>query len=185
VRRFYAFFSSSRFVGPTLLAALIGVATSICAILFIRWIEICHEFYFGRVLEVFVSLGGVLGQYSVMLIPACGAILVGFIVVYMVPEAKGHGVPEVMKAIVLQGGRIRPIVVVAKAVASAIAIGSGASVGREGPIVQVGSALGSGIGQLFKLSESRIKNLVACGDPSSSIGALARGGNGSVGSDLE
>lgn len=68
-----------------------------------------------------------------------------------------------MKATALKGGKIRPIVVLGKALASAIAIGSGASAGREGPIVQIGSALGSVTGQLFHMSEARVKNLVACG----------------------
>jgi chloride channel protein, CIC family len=78
-------------------------------------------------------------------------------------EAKGHGVPEVMEAVALRGGRIRPIVVVIKSLASSICIGSGGSVGREGPIVQIGSALGSTLGQLLHMSDERIRNLVACG----------------------
>jgi CIC family chloride channel protein len=72
-------------------------------------------------------------------------------------------VPEVMQAIALRGGRIRPRVVVAKVIASALCIGSGGSAGREGPIVQVGAALGSTIGQFLRLSEGRVRNLVACG----------------------
>ena len=66
-----------------------------------------------------------------------------FIVKTFAPEARGHGVPEVMDAICYQRGVIRPIVAVAKSLASAVAIGSGAAVGREGPIIQIGSALGS------------------------------------------
>lgn len=68
-----------------------------------------------------------------------------------------------MEAVALRGGRIRPVVVVVKALASSLCIGSGGSVGREGPIVQIGSALGSTLGQLLKLSDERIRNLVACG----------------------
>ena len=71
--------------------------------------------------------------------------------------------PEVMQAIALRGGRIRPRVVVAKILASALCIGSGGSAGREGPIVQVGAALGSSLGQWLHLSDNRIRNLVACG----------------------
>jgi CIC family chloride channel protein len=78
-------------------------------------------------------------------------------------EAKGHGVPEVMRALILRSGRIRPRVAIAKIFASALCIGSGGSAGREGPIVQVGSALGSSVGQWLNLSDERIKNLVACG----------------------
>ena len=68
-----------------------------------------------------------------------------------------------MEAVALRGGRIRPIVAVVKSLASAICIGSGGSVGREGPIVQIGSALGSSVGQALNLSDDRIRNLVACG----------------------
>ena len=78
-------------------------------------------------------------------------------------EAKGHGVPEVMEAVAIRGGRIRPVVGLVKALASAICIGTGGSVGREGPIVQIGSAWGSTIGQWLHLSDERVRNLVACG----------------------
>ena len=79
------------------------------------------------------------------------------------PAACGHGVPEVMVAVARNGGRIRPQVAVVKAIASALCIAGGGSVGREGPIVQIGSALGSSLAQAFKLDEQRIKLLVACG----------------------
>jgi CIC family chloride channel protein len=97
------------------------------------------------------------------LAPLIGGLLAGPIIYFFAKEAKGHGVPEVMQAIALKGGRIRPRVVVAKVLASALCIGSGGSAGREGPIVQVGAALGSTIGQWLRLSDARIRNLVACG----------------------
>ena len=98
-----------------------------------------------------------------LLAPAAGGLIVGLIVVYFASEAKGHGVPEVMESIVLRGGRIRPRVVLAKLVASGVCIASGGSVGREGPIVQIGSALGSTAGQWLKVGERRLRTLVACG----------------------
>ncbi len=78
-------------------------------------------------------------------------------------EARGHGVPEVMEAVALRGGRIRPRVVVAKMLASGVSIASGGSVGREGPIVQIGSALGSTLGQWLKIDQRRLRTLVGCG----------------------
>src|ERR1700722_8275488 len=99
----------------------------------------------------------------VILVPAVGAIGVTFIIANFAPEAKGHGVPEVMDAIYYNGGRIRPIVAVAKSLASALAIGSGAAVGREGPIIQIGSALGSTLGQLIKMPTGQRITLVAAG----------------------
>jgi CIC family chloride channel protein len=96
-------------------------------------------------------------------VPVIGGLLVGPIIAKFAPEAKGHGVPEVMQALILRGGRIRPRVALAKIITSALCIGTGGSAGREGPIVQVGSALGSSVGQWLGLSDERIKNLVACG----------------------
>jgi len=103
------------------------------------------------------------GKAYVIIIPALGGLLVGPLVYFFAREAKGHGVPEVMEAVALRGGRIRPRVAIVKSLASALSIGSGGSVGREGPIVQIGSALGSSLGQLLRLSEDRVRNLVACG----------------------
>ncbi len=86
-----------------------------------------------------------------------------FIVDNFAPEAKGHGVPEVMDAIYYNRGVIRPVVAVAKSLASALAIGSGAAVGREGPIIQIGSALGSTFGQVIRMSMGQRIILVAAG----------------------
>jgi CIC family chloride channel protein len=96
-------------------------------------------------------------------IPAVGGLIVGTIVRFFAQEAKGHGVPEVMEAVALKDGRMRTRVFFAKAIASAVCIGSGGSVGREGPIVQIGSGMGSVIGRLVKLSGARLRTLVACG----------------------
>ena len=85
-------------------------------------------------------------------VPAVGGLVVGPIVYFLAREAKGHGVPEVMEAVALRSGIIRKRVVFIKSLASAICIGTGGSVGREGPIVQIGSAIGSTIGQLFRVS---------------------------------
>jgi CIC family chloride channel protein len=99
------------------------------------------------------------GKAYVIIVPA----LVGPLVYFFARETKGHGVPEVMEAVALHGGRICPIVAVIKSLASSLSIGSGGSVGREGPIVQIGSALGSSLGQLLHLSDDRVRNLVVCG----------------------
>ena len=104
-----------------------------------------------------------MGQYYVVLIPALGGLIIGPIIHFYARETKGHGVPEVMLAVSTLKGKIRLRVAVVKALVSSISIGSGGSVGREGPIVQIGSALGSSLGQLFKLSEEKVKILVACG----------------------
>jgi chloride channel protein, CIC family len=101
--------------------------------------------------------------YVVLCVPIVGGLIVGPIIYFLAPEAKGHGVPEVMQAILQKGGRIRPRVAFIKAVASAITIGTGGSVGREGPIIQIGSSLGSTVGQFFRVPSKRLKTLVGCG----------------------
>ncbi|MEE2674874.1 MAG: chloride channel protein [Myxococcota bacterium] len=101
--------------------------------------------------------------YGRILAPAIGGLLVGPLIYFFAREARGHGVPEVMKAVALRGGVIRVRIVAVKALASALSIGSGGSVGREGPIVQIGSAFGSGIGQVLKLNTTQIRTLVGCG----------------------
>jgi CIC family chloride channel protein len=104
-----------------------------------------------------------LGPWFVLLAPVVGGLIYGPLVARFAPEARGHGVPEVMLAVAEMGGRIRPQVPGVKAVASALCIGSGGSVGREGPIVQIGSALGSLVGQLTHMPLRRLRLLVACG----------------------
>jgi CIC family chloride channel protein len=98
-----------------------------------------------------------------LLAPAAGGALVGPLLYWLAREARGHGVPAVMEAVARRGGVIRPRVVAVSTLASALSIGSGGSVGREGPIVQIGSALGSAIGQLLRLPARQVRTLVGCG----------------------
>jgi CIC family chloride channel protein len=104
-----------------------------------------------------------LGHWFVLLTPVVAGLAYGPLVQRFAREARGHGVPEVMYAVARRGGRIAPQVAVVKSVASALCIGGGGSVGREGPIVQIGSALGSTLGGLLKVAEDRMRVLVACG----------------------
>jgi CIC family chloride channel protein len=141
------------------MAVVVGVTTGLAAVFFIRLISFIQYTAYGGAEHIFPALG----RLWIILIPVIGGLLVGPIIARFAVEAKGHGVPEVMQALILRGGRIRPRVALAKIIASALCIGTGGSAGREGPIVQVGSALGSSVGQWLHLSDERIKNLVACG----------------------
>ncbi len=98
-----------------------------------------------------------------VLVPVVGALGVVFLVKNFAPEAKGHGVPEVIDAVFYHRGVIRPVVSVVKALASALSIGSGGSVGREGPIIQIGSSFGSTLGQLLRLPTWQVVTLIAAG----------------------
>ncbi len=142
-----------------IMAIVVGIATGLAAVFFIRLIGFIQVAAYGGA-EQFLPGPG---RLWFILIPVGGGLFVGPIIAKFAMEAKGHGVPEVMQALILRGGRIRPRVALAKIVASALCIGTGGSAGREGPIVQVGSALGSTVGQWLRLSDQRIKNLVACG----------------------
>ncbi|WP_054967354.1 chloride channel protein [Alicyclobacillus ferrooxydans] len=140
-------------------AVLIGVVAGYGAVGFRKLIDVFTNLFF-------VHLSGGLswiGRADVFLLPVIGLVIVSFIVKKFAPEAKGHGVPEVMAAIAEHGSIIRPRVVLVKAVASALTIGSGGSVGREGPIVQIGSAFGSTLGQYLGLPERYLRLMVACG----------------------
>ena len=148
--------SDALFIGT---AVIVGIGTGLGAIAFRYLIQGVE--WLGY--DWFPSITAGWGKAYVILIPAIGGLIVGPLVYFFAREAKGHGVPEVMEAVALRGGRIRPIVAIVKSLASAISIGSGGSVGREGPIVQIGSALGSSLGQKLGLSDDRIRNLVACG----------------------
>jgi chloride channel protein, CIC family len=101
--------------------------------------------------------------FWIILVPVAGAIVVAFLVKTFAPEAKGHGVPEVMDAVYYHEGRIRPIVAAVKSIASAVSIGSGGSVGREGPIIQIGAAFGSSVGQIIPMPARQRAMLIAAG----------------------
>lgn len=152
------FWSSETAVMMTF-SVIVGIAAGLGTIVFVEMIRFFNSLFFGGGSTFLGFMGGA----YVIILPVIGGLLVGPIVHFIAPEAKGHGVPEVLTAIATKGGRIRPIVVLAKALGSAITIGSGGSVGREGPIVQIGAASGSTLGQLFKLNERRVINLVAAG----------------------
>jgi CIC family chloride channel protein len=101
--------------------------------------------------------------YKRLMLPAIGGAIVGPLIWFLAREAQGNGVPEVMIAVLTRNSIIRPVVVVVKILASAINISTGGSVGREGPIVQIGAAIGSTLGQWLRLGPAQMKALVGCG----------------------
>lgn len=151
----------------SLLALAVGLLTGFGAVFFRDLIGLIHNGAFlGRLAyhydaRIFTSPSP-WGAF-IILVPVAGSFVLTFLVNKFAPEARGHGVPEVMDAIYYQGGIIRPIVAVVKSVASALAIGTGAAVGREGPIIQIGSALGSTLGQLIRMPAGQRIILVAAG----------------------
>lgn len=153
------FFRNTEDIRAVLLATVVGLAGGVGALLFRYLIGAGDRLFFHEGARVLSFLGGA----YVILLPAIGLVVVAAVVRNFAPEARGHGVPEVMFAIRKRGGRIRPRVAIIKAFASALCIGSGGSVGREGPIVQIGCTIGSSIGQWLGVHGRQVRVLVACG----------------------
>ena len=145
-----------------IVAAVVGVVGGFGAILFRLLVQFFQAFSIGQG-EDTVSLLSGMAWWHKALMPVLGGLLVGPLVYFGAREAKGHGVPEVLNAVVFQNGIIRPIVALVKMIASAITIAFGGSVGREGPIIQIGAAMASGVGQWLRFSPQRLKTLIGCG----------------------
>ncbi len=151
----------------SLLAVLIGGVAGMGAVAFRALIALFHNLLFLRTFSITydANLHTPASPWGplVILVPVVGALGVVFLVKNFAPEAKGHGVPEVMDAIYYNKGVIRPVVAVIKSLASALSIGSGGAIGREGPIIQIGSSFGSTLGQLMRVPLWQRITLVAAG----------------------
>lgn len=146
----------------TILAVIVGVLTSFGVILFKNLIYLLQSFFWNS-----PTIGPeVLFEVPVwrrMIIPVIGGMIVGPTIYFFARETKGHGVPEVMEAVVTNNSIIKPVVAVIKIIVSVFSIATGGSCGREGPIVQIGAAIASTAGQAFKLRPPQMKTLVGCG----------------------
>jgi CIC family chloride channel protein len=151
----------------SLLSVLIGVIAGLGAAVFRDLIAFFHNLLFlgklSLVYDVTVHTPQSPWGRFVILVPVVGALGVAFLVTNFAPEAKGHGVSEVMDAIYYKKGVIRPIVALIKSLASALSIGSGGAIGREGPIIQIGSSFGSSVGQILKMPVWQRITLIAAG----------------------
>lgn len=143
----------------TFLACIIGLLGGIGAVIFAKLIDLVTNNSVNRVLH-FESTAA---RNLLFLVPAVGIFGAAWLTRRFAPEAQGHGVPEVIVAVARKEGVIRPRVSLVKILASALSIGTGGSVGREGPIVQIGASVGSTVGQFFRLRRRNLKVLVAAG----------------------
>lgn len=147
---------------PLLTAILIGALAGLGAVFF-RWlIHQCIDL-FNLIGQLWHKSDGYLPWWWRMLLPALAGLVIGPIIAFFAPETRGPGVPEVMEALALRGGHIRHRVTLFKTGATALFIAAGASVGREGPIVQIGASIGSNICQLLKMDRDKRRMAVACG----------------------
>ena len=145
-----------------IIAAVIGLLGGYGAVLF-RFVIKVAQYLFYHNSHDFLTFAHELPAYTIILVPCLGGLIVGIVVHFGAREAKGHGVPEVMEAVALRDGRMRKRVAGVKIMASAVCIGSGGSVGREGPIVQIGSSLASTVTQLIDMPRIHHRTMVGCG----------------------
>jgi len=150
-----------------LIAFLIGAVAAAGAVLFRYMISVVHNLLFNGVFSFAYDANhfeapSPFGAF-IILAPVIGGLIVVWLVKTFAPEAKGHGVPEVMYAVYHNNGNVRGIVAVVKSIASAISIGSGASVGREGPIIQIGASFGSTVARFLNVTRWQKIVLLAAG----------------------
>jgi CIC family chloride channel protein len=145
----------------SLLSILVGSVAGLASVFFKVMIHFFQELFWRD--SNIISAVQSQPLYLTLLIPAAGGLLIAPFIYYGAKEAKGHGVPEIMEAIIFRGSKIRNRVAAIKALASSICIGSGGSTGREGPIVQISASMASTIGQFFRIKERALRTLVAAG----------------------
>ncbi len=142
-----------------ILAVVVGMVTGLGSVGFILAIGLLADVARGPVAALLERFG----PAQLVLLPALGGLMVGPLVQRFAPEARGHGVPAVMTALATRGGHLRRRVVAVKVIASSLTIGFGGAAGRVGPVVQVGSAIGSTVGQWTRLAPPNVRTLVTCG----------------------
>jgi H+/Cl- antiporter ClcA/CBS domain-containing protein len=158
------FTATTRFLPISGLAIAIGIVAAFVALALLRLIGLfTNLFYFGRWSTAMVSpAGNHLGIFAV-LVPVGGALVIGLMARYGSERIRGHGIPEAIEAILINGSRVEPKVALLKPISSAISIGSGGPFGAEGPIIMTGGAIGSMIAQLFHLTSAERKTLLVAG----------------------
>jgi len=158
------FSTSIRVIPISLLAIIIGVFSTFVALALLRLIGLfTNLFYFQRWSTTLVSpSSNHLGIYAV-LVPIAGGLIIGLMARYGSERIRGHGIPEAIESILLNGSRVQPRLAILKPLSSAISIGSGGPFGAEGPIIMTGGAFGSLIAQFFHLSGSERKTLLVAG----------------------
>lgn len=162
MRSYFFQFKSTEHIFMVVVAALIGLIGGLGAVGIQFMIKMFKRLFWGS-WDLTIEYFNQISMLHKLAAPAIGGLIVGLIIYFVAKEAKGHGVPEVMVAIALRNGIIRARVVFAKLFASSIYIGAGGSVGREGPVIQIGSAVGSAFGQFLQVNTQRMKTFVACG----------------------
>lgn len=150
------------FIGA--MAIVIGIIASYVAWVLLKLIGLfTNLFYYGRISFQFSTpTTAHLGVWSV-LIPVVGALIIGVLARYGSEKIRGHGIPEAIESILMNGSRVSPRLAILKPISAAISIGSGGPFGAEGPIIMTGGAFGSLIAQFFHLTSAERKTLLVAG----------------------
>lgn len=157
-------FDKKRLLGVSCLSVLVAIAISIIARLLVWLINlVTNVSFFGTFSTEFYSPSANHLGLWVIVIPVIGGLIVGLMAYYGSAAIRGHGIPEAMEQILINQSRIKPSITFLKPISSAIAIGTGGPFGAEGPIIATGGALGSTIGQLFKITSNERKVILAAG----------------------
>jgi CIC family chloride channel protein len=156
--------SKKRLIRISALSVLVAVAISLIAKLLVCLINLVTNlsFFGGLNIAYHSPAENHLGLW-VIIVPAIGGVLVGLMAFYGSKAIRGHGIPEAMEQILTNQSKINPSIAILKPVSSAIAIGTGGPFGAEGPIIATGGALGSTLGQMFKITSNERKIILAAG----------------------
>jgi chloride channel protein, CIC family len=158
------FTTDKRVIFLSIIAIGIGVLSAFVALALLRLIGLfTNLFFFHRWAAALVSpADNKLGAFEVM-VPVAGALIVGLMARYGSDRIRGHGIPEAIEAILINGSRIEPRVAFLKPLSSAISIGSGGPFGAEGPIIMTGGAFGSMVAQFMHLTSAERRTLLVAG----------------------
>jgi H+/Cl- antiporter ClcA len=163
-KRLGDFTTSARVIPLSLLAIGIGFVSTFVAWALLHLIGFfTNVFYYGRLSTAFVSPAGHHLGWLAILIPVAGGLIIGLMARYGSERIRGHGIPEALESILINGSRVQPRLAVLKPISAAISIGSGGPFGAEGPIIMTGGAFGSVISQIFHLTAAERKTLLVAG----------------------
>ena len=156
--------SKTRLLRISCLSVMVAAAIAVIAKLLVWLINLVTNIsFYGTFATTFHSPSANHLGLWVIIVPAIGGIIVGLMAFYGSAAIRGHGIPEAMEQVLTNQSRIKPAITFLKPISSAIAIGTGGPFGAEGPIIATGGALGSTIGQLFKITSNERKVLLAAG----------------------
>ena len=155
---------SRRLLLMVVLAAGVGGLSGAAAYLLVRLISlVTHLAFFGEFgWGEIPDISHVEASARLPIMAVIGALIIATMARWA-PIIKGHGIPEAMEAVLRKQSRVQPRAAIAKPTSAAIAIGTGAPFGAEGPIIVTGGAIGSLVGQIVPVSPSERKILLASG----------------------